>query len=116
MKHVKSTTHRHMALVNTLLREATTPKVSADRLWVVYASYGRFNGWAIVNANGKMDAKRVMGDSDWLVNGKIDSVESFAEYAHGDPHVDLESDLAELLEENPGLTELHAWVEIEWGT
>ena len=50
------------------------------QLYMVFASYGRSNGWAVFRAEDKKSARRYAKNSDWLVNARVDYVQTLRQY------------------------------------
>lgn len=86
-----------------------------NKLWVVYAANGRYNGWAVVHANSKLEAKKLMRNADWLIQGRVTGVESFSEYC-ADVGADCQEEYEIMLAENPQLAQHGGWYEVDWGT
>ena len=84
-------------------------------LFIVYAHSGRFNGWALVTANNKTEARKFARQSGWLTRGTVDSAVTLREYLE-DMGDDVEEGFAEMIAEFPECNVVGHVVEIEWGT
>lgn len=85
------------------------PDELKNKLFVVWAHSGRFNGMALFAAYNKSEAKK-MAKNYWLDYGTVDAVQTFEEYCK-DMEYDPEEEYASY-----NVKELGDWEEIEWGT
>lgn len=96
-----------------MAKEAKSEPTEFDNYFIVYAQAGRFNGWAIVNATSKVEARRIMRNSNWLDTGRVTEVETFKEYCKN-METTMEEEKTDLGDDWP--KEQGKWHEIEWGT
>ena len=77
---------------------------------MVFASYGRSNGWAVFRAEDKKSARRYAKNSDWLVNARVDYVQTLRQYYDDGMDVELKN-LRKWKKLKVG-----EYIEIDWGT
>jgi len=84
-------------------------------LFIVYAHAGRCNGWALVTANDKTEARQFARQSDWLSTGTVDGAVTLSEYLEemGD---DIETGFNEYIQDFPENNKIGTVSEIDWGT
>jgi len=83
-----------------------------NRLYVVYASCSRCNGWAaVVRANSKADANRIMSESDWLENGRVSAHETQTFEEHNENMSESDEEIATYEKLKYG-----KWIELDWRT
>lgn len=86
-----------------------------DRLFIVYAHAGRSNGWALVTANNKTEARKFARQSGWLETGTVDSAETLRNYLE-DMGDDVDEGFNEHVKEYPLCNRIGFVQEIDWGT
>ncbi len=86
-----------------------------DFMFIVYAHAGRLNGWALVVANNKTEARKFARQSGWLTTGTVDNAVTVRQYLE-DMGDDVETGVAELLEDFPESDSIGSVSEIDWGT
>ena len=80
------------------------------QLYMVFASYGRSNGWAVFRAEGKTQARKYARTNGWLDNGRVDRVQTLRQYYDDGMDVELK-DLRKWKKLKVG-----EYIEIDWGT
>jgi hypothetical protein len=78
---------------------------------IVYAdNKSTGNGWALINAKTKKEARKICYEDGWLENAKIVGMETFEKYCQD--HKLSEQKIKELLDK----VSKKSWYEIEWGS
>jgi hypothetical protein len=102
---------------STIVRKYMKSKMSGKgEVFVIWASSGRMNGYAVVMAKSKSDAKAFAKGSEWLnpnpfESGKVDKVQTLKEYLKetGDDEEHIQAEIDQL-------KKIGDVVGIEWGT
>lgn len=109
---------KHIKTIDELLVEAKKQKLEPlpmDQVYIVYAHAGRNNGWAIVGAISKSEARKAARNSGWLDLGTVDNAITFKEFADGQ-YDTPEAGMQELIASKEWPTKINQVTELEWGT
>jgi len=100
-----------LGIVEAHQKQSVVPPSEKTGIYVVYASCGRSNGWAVVRAHSKVDANRIMRESNWLTNGRISARETQTYDKYNEGMGDTVEDQLKYAALKYG-----KWLEIDWGT
>jgi len=86
-------------------------------LFIVYARARKTpqNGWAIIGATSKKEAKDIARNDGWLSSARIGLVHTFEEYCHEMKITDPDEEYNRLKRLNKLPQKVRDWYELEWG-
>lgn len=86
------------------------PYISTNEVWIIYASLGAYNGWAIIAAKSNASARYYIRrpGTGWLTEARITKIIPIMQSTHKD-------EIKELKDCNKFPKEYGQWFELEWG-